>query len=88
MQIQLILSHPDYNRRLQIHTGSADLYQQNGKALAGFMRDACYRRWGLTPRPEINEINITPIISQCNDQNQYWRATHTFRQQKQYLRKE
>ncbi len=80
MQIQLILSHPDYNRRLQIYTGSADLYHQNDKALAGFMRVACYRRWGLSPRPEINAINITPIIQLRNGVFQNWRASHTFGQ--------
>lgn len=80
MQIQLILSHPDYNRRLQIHTGSADLHHKNDKALAGFMRVACYRRWGLSPRPEINAINITPIVEVRNGDNQNWRTTHTFGQ--------
>lgn len=44
------------------------------------MRVACYRRWGLTPRPEINAINITPIIQVCNDEDQNWRTTHTFSQ--------
>ncbi len=60
----VILSHPDYYRRLQNYTGSADLrfiikITTNG-ALAGFTKPPerwtdVYRRWGLSPRPEISQ---------------------------------
>ncbi len=80
MQILLILSHPDYNRRPQIHTGSADLYHKMVKRSRASCVMHVYRRWGLSPRPEIYAINITPIIQVRNDDNQNWRMTHTFSQ--------
>lgn len=69
------LSHPDFNRRLRDHTGSADLQTGWSEALAGFRPQPIYRRWGISPRPENKHIvftsqtNITPKKPQGNEQN-------------------
>ena len=54
-----VLFHPDFNRRLRIHTESADpSSQKNPKGDAeeegarGLGLVHPYRRWGVSPRPE------------------------------------
>jgi len=53
VQPDLILFHPDFNRRLRSCTGSADpaLSFEEKQALAG-LGLPLYRRWGVSPRPE------------------------------------
>src|SRR4030088_1070313 len=54
-----VLFHPDFNRRLRIHTESADPFslvpqiwfpKEEGARGLGLRHP--YRRWGLSPRPE------------------------------------
>src|SRR5260221_13168558 len=54
-----VLFHPDFNRRLRIHTESADpfsLVPQIGfrkeEGARGLGLRPPYRRWGFSPRPE------------------------------------